>query len=332
VYYAASETGSYTLSGSTTGATSYAQTGLAAGTNYYYKVSAFGSAGAGGESELSAAVPAKTWMNLALFNKAVSGTAASGIPDCYRFHVSSGVNYTFSSTSAATVVWESGGTWFNLGSGTQTQTPSQTGWATVKFESAGSYTLTITSGEAAASGFDFNSTNPPSVGTVNEAAKTIAVLVPYGTNLAGLTPAVTPASGWTCATTGAQNFSSPVEYRFTKDSADQAYTVTVTRRGQGGITITPPGGDISIAGFPAAAFTVSLNGSPKTCAIQISDTSYSSYEWYVDDMQKTADTGSGNRTFTIRAADYVVGAHTVTLIVVKNGVPYSNEQSFTVTN
>jgi hypothetical protein len=52
----------------------------------------------------------------------------------------------------------------------------------------------------------------------------------------------------------------------------------------------------------------------------------------VDDAQKTADSGSNGMAFTIGAADYVIGAHTVTLIVYKNGVPYSNEQRFTVTN
>ena len=159
------------------------------------------------------------------------------------------------------------------------------------------------------------------------------MLVPYGTNLASLTPTVTPASGWTCATTGAQNFSGPAEYRFTNSAGQvQSYTVAVTRRGQGGITIDPPGGDISIAGFPTAAFSVSKTGSPATHTIQISDTSYSSYEWYVDDVRKTADSGNGNRNFTIRAADYTAGSHTVTLIVYKSGAPYSNEQRFTVTN
>jgi hypothetical protein len=122
-----------------------------------------------------------------------------------------------------------------------------------------------------------------------------------------------------------------VEYRFTKGDDAQVYTVTVTRKGQGGITITPPSGtDITITGFPSANFTVSQGGSPYT--ITISDQSYSSYDWYVDDSQKTADSGSGGRNFTIRGQDYTLGNHTVTLIVYKNGVPYSNERSFTVSN
>jgi hypothetical protein len=331
VYSAASSAGTYTPAGSTgAGVTSFTHTGLPSGTTYYYRVAALDSYG--GESGLSDPVPARTWTNL-VFNHGITGTgASSAIPHYYRFYVTSGVNYAFTSDTAVTVRWEdSGSNWFNLRSGTVSQNPSQSGWAFIRLESAGDYSLTVKSGEAAVSGFSFN-TSPVSVGTINEADKTIAVIVPYSTNLASLTPVVTPVSGWVCATTGAKNFSGPVEYRFTKGGANQAYTVTVTRRGQGGITIDPPGGDISIAGFPAAPFTVSRSGSANTHTIQISDASYSSYEWYVDDTAKTADSGSNGRAFTVRAADYPIGKHTVTLIVYKSGVPYSNERGFTVTN
>ncbi|MDR2785844.1 MAG: fibronectin type III domain-containing protein, partial [Treponema sp.] len=224
VYYAASESGPYSLAGSTTGAATYTHTGRSAGTVYYYRVST--SDGSDGESERSPAVPAKTWMNL-IFNKSAAGAASEDIPDYYRFHVSSGVSYTFTSNKAGAVIWESGPDWFTLNSGAQSQTADSTGWALIKFDSSGAYTIKVTSVEVAVSGFSIGS----DTGTVNETAKTIAVLVPYGTNLGSLTPVVTTAAGWTCATTGPQNFTGPAEYRFTKDSAVQAYTVTVTRRG-----------------------------------------------------------------------------------------------------
>jgi uncharacterized repeat protein (TIGR02543 family) len=331
VYSAASPAETYTLAGSTgAGVTGFTHTGLPSGTTYYYRVAALDSYG--GESGLPNPVPARTWTNL-VFNRGVMGTgASSAIPHYYRFPVTSGVNYIFSSDTGVAVRWEDGGSsWFSLGAGTRSQTPFQSGWAFIQFESAGDYSLTVKYGEAAVSGFSV-STSPMSEGIVNETDKTIAVIVPYSTNLAGLTPVVTPASLWTCATTGARNFSGPVEYRFIKDGTVQVYTVTVTRRGQGGIAIDPPGGDISIAGFPAAPFTVSRSGSNNTRTIQISDESYSGCEWYVDDTAKTADSGSDNRAFTIDAQDYLPGAHTVTLIVYKNGVPYSNERGFTVTN
>jgi hypothetical protein len=331
VYWAASETGNYELAGSTTGssAATYTHSGLSAGTVYFYKVSAFGGAD-GGESEKSQPGKTKTWANL-VFNKSISGSATADIPDYYRFHVSSGVTYSFVSTSnkAVEFMWESGNAyWFTLNSyGTQTQTPGKDGWVFIKFENAGEYSLTVKSGEAAVTAFTIGEA---STATISETDKTIAVLVPYGTSLASLTPTVAAASGWTCATTGAQNFSgaNPVEYRFAKNNATQTYAVTVTRRGQGGIVITPPGEDISIAGFPAEAFAVSLSGSPRT--ITITDTGYTSYEWHVDDAQKTADTDSGGRSFTVNASDYPTGAHTLTLIVYKDGVPWSNERRFTV--
>jgi hypothetical protein len=325
VYYATSETGSYSLAGTSTVA-SYTHTGRSPGTIYYYKVSTSGSAG--GESPLSAAVSAKTWMDL-VFNKSAGETAATNLPERYRFYVSSGVSYVFESDTSCEAAKADGSSWFSLNSGPpQTQAANFTGWAVITIGSAGAYNLKITSGEAAVSGFSIGS----DTGTVNNTDKTISVLVPYAANLASLTATPTLASGWTSVTTGAQDFSGPAEYLFSKSGAVQAYTVTVTRRGQGDITITPPGGDISVTGFPTAPITVSRSGSVTTYTITISDTSFSKYEWYVDDVAKTADTGSNNRAFTIKAADYVIGKHTVTIIVTKGGVPYSNEQTFTVAN
>jgi fibronectin type 3 domain-containing protein len=57
VYFAASETGSKTLAGTAASGTSYTHTGLAAGTTYYYFITAVN---ASGESDYSAAVSAKT--------------------------------------------------------------------------------------------------------------------------------------------------------------------------------------------------------------------------------------------------------------------------------
>jgi hypothetical protein len=321
VYCAASETGSYTLAGSPTG-TSYPHTGRTPGTVYYYRVSAVGSAGSGGESERSAAVAAKTWMGL-VFNKAASGTVAAGLPDYYRFYVSSGVAYTFTSDKSGTVLWESGGTsWFTLNSGSQPQTPGSSGWAFCKFESAGAYTFTVKSGEAAVSGFSIGS----SVGTINEAAKTIAVIVPYDTNLASLTPTVTPAADWTCATTGAKNFSGPVEYRFTNSAGQaQAYTVTVTRRGQGGITMVFPT-DTANGAITNTPITLSKNGTPKTTTLTVSG-DFDTYRWRVDGSIK-----GNTKTIILDAANYQAGTHQITLEVTRDGAVYSKTGSFTVQN
>jgi hypothetical protein len=92
-------------------------------------------------------------------------------------------------------------------------------------------------------GFYF--TNPLAVGTINEAAKTITVSVPTGTDLSSLQPTVyfkgrslKPGSGVV------NNFTSPVIYTVTaNDNTTQPYTVTVK--------ITPSGAkDITRFTFP----------------------------------------------------------------------------------
>ncbi|GAG15076.1 unnamed protein product, partial [marine sediment metagenome] len=78
--------------------------------------------------------------------------------------------------------------------------------------------------------FDFKALAPDVVGVINEGAKTIALTVPFGTDVTALVPtivhtgvSVSPASG------AAQDFTSPVTYTATaEDASTQAYLVTVT--------------------------------------------------------------------------------------------------------
>jgi uncharacterized protein (TIGR02145 family)/uncharacterized repeat protein (TIGR02543 family) len=82
----------------------------------------------------------------------------------------------------------------------------------------------------------FGFTSPPVTGTVNEAAKTVAVTVPHGTNVTALVADF--ASNGTSVKVGsivqvsgatANNFTSPVTYTVTaEDGSMQNYTVTVT--------------------------------------------------------------------------------------------------------
>jgi hypothetical protein len=99
------------------------------------------------------------------------------------------------------------------------------------------------------------------------------------------------------------------------------YRVNLT--GLGNITI-PSLTDESISGFLSGPITLSKSGTDSSCTITI-DEGYTSYKWYVDDrLRGTA------RSFTLNAAHYSLGKHTLTLAVYKNGVPYSKEQFFTV--
>lgn len=79
--------------------------------------------------------------------------------------------------------------------------------------------------------FKFGTLTPVVTATISEAAKTIAVTLPAGTNVAALAPTieisqgavVSPASG------APQNFTTPITYTVTaEDGSKQAYTVTVT--------------------------------------------------------------------------------------------------------
>ena len=65
---------------------------------------------------------------------------------------------------------------------------------------------------------------------IDEAAKTVTLVLPHGTTLTSLTPTLTRSSGATYTPTGAQDFSAPVAYTVTSEdkSATATYTVTVT--------------------------------------------------------------------------------------------------------
>ncbi len=65
---------------------------------------------------------------------------------------------------------------------------------------------------------------------IDEAAKTVTLVLPNGTALTSLTPTLTLSSGATYAPAGARDFTSPVIYTVTSEdkSASAAYTVTVT--------------------------------------------------------------------------------------------------------
>ena len=79
--------------------------------------------------------------------------------------------------------------------------------------------------------FNFNGLTPNVIGTVNEASKTIALTVPYGTDVTALVPTIAHTGASISPNTGgAQNFTNPVEYKVTAaDSSTQKYTVTVTK-------------------------------------------------------------------------------------------------------
>jgi hypothetical protein len=79
--------------------------------------------------------------------------------------------------------------------------------------------------------FNFNALSPAVIGVVNESAHTVALTVPFGTDVTSLVPTITLSSGtWVSPPSGvAHNFTAPQTYRATAgDSSFQDYIVTVT--------------------------------------------------------------------------------------------------------
>jgi hypothetical protein len=119
-----------------------------------------------------------------------------------------------------------------------------------------------------------------------------------------------------------------VEYTVTgADGKTAKYTVTVTVRGQGSITLSYPtdadkaSGELS--GSPIIIVKGQTNGTEKQ-DLTVSG-AFDTYRWRVDGVIK----GYGN-TFTLNAADYSPGVHQLSLEITLNGVAYSKSGSFTV--
>ncbi|MDR2926847.1 MAG: DUF5018 domain-containing protein [Cytophagaceae bacterium] len=94
----------------------------------------------------------------------------------------------------------------------------------------------LLSGEKAITAFGF--TTPAATGVINEAAKTIVVDVPAGTDVKALAPVIAMSSPLATVTPGngvPNDFTNPVTYTVTaQDGSTAAYTVTVNATGGGG--------------------------------------------------------------------------------------------------
>jgi len=97
--------------------------------------------------------------------------------------------------------------------------------------SSDSGTITVTP-STATDILTFNFLTPAATGVVNNVLHTIALTVPFGTNVANLVPTVTVSAGATVSPLSgvAQNFASPVTYTVTAadGTTQQVYIVTVT--------------------------------------------------------------------------------------------------------
>ncbi len=116
----------------------------------------------------------------------------------------------------------------------------------------------------------FSFVTPAVVGTINETAKTIAVTVPYGTNVTALVAAfmssgafVKVGSSVQVSGTTANNFTSPVTYTVTAaDNSTQDYVVTVTVSPNTAKALTS-------FSFATPAVLGTINESAKTVAVTV---------------------------------------------------------------
>ncbi|MDR2205025.1 MAG: DUF5018 domain-containing protein [Flavobacteriaceae bacterium] len=149
-------------------------------------------------------------------------------------------------TSMAPVITVSAGASVNPASGTIQDFSGPVHYTVTAVDgSKATYTVTVnvegTGGSSAKQITAFSFVNPPATGIINETAKTIAVEVPFGTNVTALVPTISVSPGATVSPASgvAQNFSNPVLYTVTAaDNSTATYTVTVNLTGSGG-TPTP---------------------------------------------------------------------------------------------
>ena len=139
--------------------------------------------------------------------------------------------------------------------------------------STATYAVTVTVGASSAKGITAYSIAgfPAVAGTINEAAKTIAVTVPFGTNVTALVAAFTTTganvkvgAAVQVSTATANNFTAPVAYTVTAaDASTATYTVSVTVAANSAKAITA----YSFAGYAGA--TGAVNELAKTIAVTV---------------------------------------------------------------
>ncbi|OAS18363.1 DUF5018 domain-containing protein, partial [Paenibacillus oryzisoli] len=184
------------------------------------------------------------------------------------------------------------------------------------------YTVTVTVAANPAKAITaFSFASPSATGTVNETNKTVAVTVPYGTNVTALVPtiahsgaSISPASG------AAQNFTSPVTYTVTAaDGSTQAYTVTVT-------VAANPAKAITAFSFASPSATGTVNETNKTVAVTVPyGTNVTALVPTIAHSGASISPASGAAqnftspvTYTVTAADGSTQAYTVTVTVAAN--------------
>jgi len=184
------------------------------------------------------------------------------------------------------------------------------------------YTVTVNvaaSSSKAITSFVF--ATPATTGTVNESSHTIAVTVPFGTNLTALVPSIIH-TGATISpvNAAAQNFTNPVTYTVTAaDGSTQAYVVTVALAASSSKAInsfsfaTPAVSGTVTEAIHSIAVTVPFGTNVTALVPSIAHTGSS-----ISPANGTAQNFTNPVTYTVTAADGSTQAYTVTVNVAAN--------------
>jgi hypothetical protein len=140
------------------------------------------------------------------------------------------------------------------------------------------YTVTVTKTPASTANqiltFSFAGLSPAVTGTIDQSAKTIALTVPFSTNVTGLVATFTSSplsTVWVGSTqqvsaTTANNFTSAVQYKCrAEDGSEEIYTVTVTK---GAVSTAKTLLTFSFAGLTPAV-TGTINETAKTVSLVV---------------------------------------------------------------
>jgi hypothetical protein len=194
------------------------------------------------------------------------------------------------------------------------------------------FSIVPLSAEKAITAFSFQGLTPPVVGTINEAAHTIAATVPSGTNVTALV-ATFVSTGASLAIAGtpqasgvtANNFSNPVTYVVTAaDGTTQSYVVTLAVAASPAKAITafsfqglapPVVGTVNEAAHTIAAAVP--NGTAVTALVATFTTTGASVSVAGTPQVSgvTANNFSNPVTYTVTAADGTTQAYLVTVTV-----------------
>ncbi|MDP4094008.1 MAG: DUF5018 domain-containing protein [Bacillota bacterium] len=217
-------------------------------------------------------------------------------------------------TSAKATVSPAGGTAQNFSSPVKYTVTAEDG-------SKQDYTVTVTrepgSSEKDIKSFSINGNS----GIIDNSGHTIAVTVPYGTDITNPAPSITVSDKAAVSPTSGnvQNFSSPVKYTVTaEDSTTQDYTVTVT---------VAPNTEKAITGFKINGVNGTIDGTNHTVAVTVpygtditnlSPTITVSAKATISPTSGTAKDFTNPVTYTVTAEDGSKQDYTVTVTVALN--------------